>query len=207
MPRSARARPGSRSSAASSTTSSAVVRSRCGSTRSSSSTRCRTSPPRTSGRGAPRRRRAAADADKAELAAKQDGEGGQARGASWRLPQDRASVVAEQAEDRKRGNLLRAAGDLLGGLFGSRRSAASKIGSAADRLTRNADGERVDEANGKVARIEQQRRRTRREARRRLVSGRLDWSAAAAAVTTMPVRLERTDVKVTELALAWVPVP
>ena len=33
------------------------------------------------------------------------------------------------------------------------------------------------------------------------------WETKAADVTTMPVSLERTDVKVAQLVLAWVPVP
>ena len=149
---------------------------------------------------------AAADAAKAELATKHEEKVAKLE-AQLEAAHDRASVVAEQAEDRKRGNLLRAAGDLLGGLFGSRRSAASKIGSAADHLTRDADGERVDEAKGKVARIEQQR--VELDEKLAADSAAIDakWSAAAAAITTVPVTLERTDVKVTQIALAWVPVP
>ena len=150
---------------------------------------------------------AAADAAKAKLATKQGRQGRQAARPSWTRPEDRASVVAEQAEDRKRGNLLRAAGDLLGGLFGSRRSAASKIGSAADHLTRNADGERVEDAEGKVARIEQQRLELDEKLAAESAAIDAKWSAAAAASSTVPVSLERTDVKVTQLLLAWVPVP
>jgi hypothetical protein len=33
------------------------------------------------------------------------------------------------------------------------------------------------------------------------------WEAKAGDVTTMPVSLERTDVSVAQLVLAWVPVP
>ena len=33
------------------------------------------------------------------------------------------------------------------------------------------------------------------------------WRAAAAEVTTMSIGLEKTDVKVTHLALAWIPAP
>ena len=102
---------------------------------------------------------------------------------------------------------MRAAGDLLGGLFGSRRNAASKIGSAADHLTRDADGARVDEAKGKVARIEQQRAELDDKLAADSAAIDAKWSAAATAVTTIPVTLERTDVKITQLALAWVPVP
>ena len=147
---------------------------------------------------------AAADAAKSELATRHAAKVAKLD-AQLQAASDRASVVTEQAEDRKRGNLLRAAGDLLGGLFGSRRRAASKIGSAADRLTRNADGERVEEARGKVARIEQQRVDADEEVAADSAAVDSKWSAAAAAVTTIPVSLERTDVKVTEILLAWVP--
>ena len=33
------------------------------------------------------------------------------------------------------------------------------------------------------------------------------WMAMAKQITTLPVGLERTDVKVTQLALVWIPVP
>ena len=93
------------------------------------------------------------------------------------------------------------------GLFGSRRQAASKIGSAADHLTRDADGARVDEAQGKVARIGEQRLALDEELAAASAEIDAKWSAAAAEIATIPVSLERTDVKVTELILAWVPVP
>ena len=148
----------------------------------------------------------AADNDKAKLVTKRDDKATKL-GDQLAAAQDRASIVAEQAEDRKRGKLLRAAGDLLGGLFGSRRSAAAKIGRAADRLTQNADGERVDAAHGKVARIEQQRLELDEKFTADSAAINAKWAAAATAVTTVPVSLERTDVKVTQLVLAWVPVP
>jgi hypothetical protein len=149
---------------------------------------------------------AAAEAAKAELATKHDAKVAKME-SQLAAAVDRAAVVAEQAEDRKRGNLLRAAGDLLGGLFGSRRSAASKFGRAADNLTRDADGKRVDEAKGKVARIEEQRAALDEELATGSAAIDAEWAAAATAVTTVPVSLERTDVKVTQLVLAWVPVP
>ena len=120
---------------ASSTTSCVPVRSNCRSTRSSSCTPCRTSPPTEFLARCTSAAQVAADADKAKLVTKRDDKATKL-GDQLAAAQDRASVVAEQAEDRKRGNLLRAAGDLLGGLFGSRRNAAAKIGSAADQLTR-----------------------------------------------------------------------
>ena len=96
---------------------------------------------------------------------------------------------------------------MLGGVFGSRRSAAGRIGRAAERLTRNSDGERVDEAQGKIGRIEEQIAALDAELAAEQTDIEAKWATAAAAITTVPVSLERTDVKVTQLALAWVPVP
>ena len=118
-----------------------------------------------------------------------------------------ANVVEEQAKERKRGNWLRAAGDVLGGLFGSRRSAAGRIGRAAERLTRNSDGERVEEAQGRIGRIDEQISALDAELAAEQTELEAKWAAAAGAITTVPVTLERTDVKVTQLVLAWVPVP
>jgi Helicase HerA, central domain len=149
---------------------------------------------------------AAAESAKTELASRHDAKVAKLE-SQLAAAADRAAVVAEQAEDRKRGNLLRAAGDLIGGLFGSRRTAATKIGSAADHLTRDADGTRVDEAKGKVSRIEEQRAALDEELATGSAAIDAERTAAATAVTTTPVSLERTDVKVTQLVLAWVPVP
>lgn len=121
--------------------------------------------------------------------------------------EDRASVVSEQAKERQRGHWVRAAGDVLGGLFGSGRSRATKIGRAAERLTRNSDGERVDEAKGKIGRIDVQLAKLDADLVTEITTIEARWSAAAGAITTVPVSLERTDVRVTQLALAWVPVP
>ena len=120
---------------------------------------------------------------------------------------DRAEVVAEQAKERKRGNWLRAAGDVVGGIFGSSREAAARVGRAADRVTRNSDDKRVDEAAARVARIEQQRADLDAALAQELAAIDAASSASAAAITTMSVPLERTDVKVRELLLVWVPVP
>jgi hypothetical protein len=146
------------------------------------------------------------DAARSELASKYSAK--QAKLQSQReAAADRADVVEEQAKERKRGNWLRAAGDVLGGVFGSRRSAAGRIGRAAERLTKNSDGERVDEAQGRIGRIDEQIAALDAELAAEQTDIEAKWATAAASITTVPVSLERTDVKVTQLALAWVPVP
>jgi hypothetical protein len=146
------------------------------------------------------------DADRAELATKYSTK--QAKLHSQReAAADRAEVVVEQAKERRRGNWLRAAGDVLGSVFGSRRSAAGRIGRAADRLTRNSDGERVDEAQGKIGRIDEQLAALESELAAEQTAIEAKWATAAQTTTTLPVTLERTDVKVAQLALVWIPVP
>ena len=148
----------------------------------------------------------AADQEKTKLASKHEAKVAKLA-AQLEAARDRAAVVSAQVEDAQRGSFLRAAGDVLGGLFGSRRSAASKIGSAADRLTRSSGDERVDEVNAKVARIEQQHADLDSALAAESTSTDAKWATAAAAISAVPVSLERTDVKVTQLLLAWIPVP
>ena len=150
--------------------------------------------------------RASMDAAKSELEADFSAKQSKLRG-QRDAAEDRATVVAEQAKDRKRSNWLRAAGDVLGGVLGSGRGAATKIGRAADRLTRTSDGDRVDEAQGRIERIDAQLAELDAALTADITDVESKWSTAAAAVTTMPVSLERTDVKVTQLALAWIRVP
>jgi len=120
--------------------------------------------------------------------------------------EDRADVVEEQAAERKRGNWLQAASDVFGGVLGSGRGAATKFGRAADRLTRNSDGKRVDEAKGKIERIDSQLVQLDADLATEVTAIESEWSTAAAAITPLTIGLERTDVKVTQLLLAWVPV-
>lgn len=119
---------------------------------------------------------------------------------------DRAQVVSEQAAERKRGTWLRAAGDLVGGLFGSKRGAASKLGRAAERLTKSSDGDRVDEARNKVGRIETQQAELDAKLATDLADVEAKWATIAADIATADVPAEKADVKVAQLILAWLPV-
>ena len=149
---------------------------------------------------------AAADEDKTKAVAKHADKSAKLQG-QRDAAADRAGVVAEQAKERKRGNWVRAASDVLGGIFGSGRQAATRVGRAAERLTRNSDDKRVDEAESRVERIEQQQLELDAALGDETAAIDAKWTAAATAVTTTSVTLERTDVKVRELLLAWVPVP
>ena len=123
--------------------------------------------------------------------------------------EDRVDVLEEEASSRRNSELLSTAGSLLGGLLGgkSRSSMLDKLGSAAGRRGRtNASAERLDAAENKVARL--QRDLDDLEADLADDITRIDarWMSTAKEITTLSVGLEKSDIQVTQLALAWLPV-
>ena len=71
----------------------------------------------------------------------------------------------------------------------------------------SAAGARVDAAQGKVERLEAAAAGRRGRAGRGAHRDRRPWDGTAAGITTMSIPLEKSDVKVTQLVLAWIPVP
>jgi hypothetical protein len=151
-----------------------------------------------------------ADADAAKLRDKYAAKVDRVR-AQLEAAEDRAEVVARQQEARRRDDLLSSAGSILGGLLGGRRSAGSLLGKVARTVGRSgktsAADARVEEARSKVARLEAQLADVEAELAQELVEIDATWRAKAAEVETMSIGLERSDVAVTQLALAWLPVP
>ncbi len=66
--------------------------------------------------------------------------------------------------------------------------------------------ERVDAAENKVRRLVTQYEELEAEVERDVVEIGERWGSIGATVSTIAVGLERTDVTVTQLVLAWVPV-
>ena len=89
---------------------------------------------------------------------------------------------------------------MVGDLLGDAGTAARRRGST------SASDRRVDAAENKVARLVEQYDELEIELDDDVTAITERWDAAAAAITPMTVGLERTDVKVTHLALAWLPV-
>jgi Helicase HerA, central domain len=121
---------------------------------------------------------------------------------------DAAEVAADQQEARERDSLLSSAGSILGGLLGgrSRGGLLGQIGRAAGRTSRSAaGGSRVEAAANKVARLQAELEEVEAELAEELIEIDARWMELAKNVSTVPVTLERTDVKVTDLALAWIP--
>jgi len=124
--------------------------------------------------------------------------------------EDRADVLEAQQKGRRNEELLSTAGSILGGLLGGRRSRGGllgKLGSAAGRRSRTAaSGERLDAAENKIQTLHQQMEDLEADLTQEVTDIDAKWMAVAKAITTMPVSLEKTDVKVTQLSLVWVPV-
>jgi Helicase HerA, central domain/Helicase HerA-like C-terminal len=122
-----------------------------------------------------------------------------------------ADVATQQQSARQRDDLLSSAGSILGGLLGGRRSTGGllgQLGRAAGRTGKtSAAGARVDAAQGKVQRLEADLEGVEDELAQELTAIGATWDKAAAAVTTASIPLEKSDVKVTQLVLAWIPVP
>ncbi|MDO8361609.1 MAG: DUF853 family protein [Actinomycetota bacterium] len=124
--------------------------------------------------------------------------------------EDRAEVLEAEQKGRRNEELLSTAGSILGGLLGGRRSRGGllgKLGSAAGRRGRSsAAGERLDAAENKIQLLHQQMEDLEADLAQDLIEIDTRWMAVAKNITTMQVPLEKSDVKVTQIALVWVPV-
>jgi hypothetical protein len=122
--------------------------------------------------------------------------------------QDRVGVLESEADAKRNSELLTTAGSLLGGLLGgkSRSSILGKLGTAAGRHGRTgAASGRVDAAENKVGRLTEQLVDLEADLADDLTRIEAKWREAAASVSTLDVGLEKSDVKVTHLVLAWLP--
>jgi hypothetical protein len=125
----------------------------------------------------------------------------------------RADVLDKEQKGRASDEIMSTAGSILGGLLGgrSRKSLGSmlgSLGSAAGRRGRtSASGARLDAAQAKVAQLQQDAEELEAEAQADVQRINDDWDTKAANITTSQVTLERTDVSVAQVVLAWVPVP
>jgi hypothetical protein len=121
---------------------------------------------------------------------------------------DAAEVASDQQKARERDSLLSSAGSILGGLLGgrSRGGLLGQIGRAAGRGSRTtAGGSRVDAAQNKVTRLQDELEAVEAELVEEITEIDERWMAVAKNVSKLSIGLERTDVKVTQLALAWIP--
>ena len=151
-----------------------------------------------------------ADEDTAKLRSKYEAKVGKLQ-SQIAAAESAADVAGEQQKARQRDDLLSSAGSILGGLLGGRKSTGGllgQLGRAAGRTGKtSAAGARVDAAQGKVARLEAQLQDVEAELAQELTEIGAKWDGVAAEITTTSIPLEKSDVKVTQLVLAWLPVP
>ncbi|MFM2072402.1 MAG: hypothetical protein RLZZ623_2665 [Actinomycetota bacterium] len=151
----------------------------------------------------------AADAEVVKLKGKYELKLGKLR-TQMATADDRADVLKEQRDGQRNEEVLSTVGSVLGGILGGRRSRNGMFGTlgrAAGRHGRsNAAGERLDAAENKVNSLSEQITQLEGELENELTAIDVRWAETARGITTMNVPLERTDVKVTQLVLGWIPV-
>jgi multidrug efflux pump subunit AcrA (membrane-fusion protein) len=128
--------------------------------------------------------------------------------------EDRARVAAEDAKSKRNSEFLSTAGSMLGGLLGGRKSKSKMVGdllgdagtAARRRGTTSTSNRRAEAAENKVERLMDQLDELEADAERDVADIAAKWDAVASEVTPLAIGLEQTDVKVAQLALAWLPV-
>jgi hypothetical protein len=123
--------------------------------------------------------------------------------------EDRTDVLEAQADSRRDTELLSTAGSILGGLLGgrSRGGLLGKLGGAASRRgSTKAARQRVEAAESKTARLVAELEQLEAELSEEITEIDARWMDLATRVATKRIRLEKTDVAVTQLVLAWLPV-
>jgi len=123
--------------------------------------------------------------------------------------EDRVDVLEEQASSKRNSELLSTAGSILGGLLGGRSKGGmlGKLGTAARRRGgTKAARERLDAAENKVGRLQEQLEDLEADLAEEVTDIDMRWMDAAKQIETLEVGLEKTDISVSQLVLAWVPV-
>jgi len=126
------------------------------------------------------------------------------------LAQHRVEELDTQTKSRQAGTLITGAGAVLGALFGGRRSArsiASAVGSVASKQGQAAtSSQRRQTAQAKVQQTTDDLQALEQEILDEVTQIDEKWRSIAETVEAVSIRLEATDVRVTETRLVWVPV-
>jgi hypothetical protein len=122
--------------------------------------------------------------------------------------EDRAHVLQTQAQGKRNDELISAAGSILDGFLGGRRSRGSMISSAGRRRsTTQAAGARLDAQENKIQQLQQDLSDLEQQLIDEVQAITERWNAVAQDIATVSVPLTRTDVQVVQRALVWLPVP
>ena len=134
--------------------------------------------------------------------------------AQLQAAEDRAEVLEAEQKGRRNDELFSTAGSILGDLFGGRKSRGGmlgsvfgKAGSAAGKRGRtSASGKRLDAAENKIQLIHEQMADLEADLADEVTEIDVKWMTIAKNTSAMQIPLEKSDVKVTHLALVWLPV-
>ncbi len=152
---------------------------------------------------------AAADAQAAALAKRFEARTERAR-AAVATAQDRVRQAEAAQTTKQTDELMTGAGDLLGAVFGGRgsaRSIARKVGDLATRRSRTSEaGQRVETAADRVEEKAQALADLEADMAGELAAIGAEWDAKATAIEALDVPLEKSDIRVSSLALVWIPV-
>ncbi len=122
--------------------------------------------------------------------------------------EDRAHVLQTQASGKRNDELISAAGSILDGFLGGRRSRGSMISSAARRRSSTqAAGARLDAQESKIQQLHQDLSDLEQQLVDEVQAITDKWNGVAQDIATVAVPLTRTDVQVVQRALVWLPVP
>jgi hypothetical protein len=123
---------------------------------------------------------------------------------------DRVAQAEAAESTRKTSALVTGAGSLLSAVLGGRRNArrmARDVGAVLGGQGRSAEAaRRVDSARNQAARRQDALATLEQDLATELTEIDATWAARAAAVETVDVGLEKSDIRVVALALVWVPV-
>ena len=124
--------------------------------------------------------------------------------------EDKVDQAEAAQASRRNDELLSGAGDLLGAVFGGRRSArsiAGKVGSVTRRRGRSTEAaKRTETAANRLAEKADALDALEAELADSIAAIADEWDAKAAAVETIEIPLEKSDITVSDLSLVWIPV-
>ncbi len=118
-------------------------------------------------------------------------------------------LAKHEARTSRTSELLTGAGDLLGALLGGRRNARSiarSVGSAVNRRGRASNkAAKADTAEDRLLAKNDELRELESKLHDELFDIDAKWDEIGRTITTVQVPLEKTDIRVVELAIVWVP--
>ncbi len=123
--------------------------------------------------------------------------------------QRKKELAKHEARTSRASELLSGAGDLLGALLGGRRNARSiarSVGSAVNRHGRASNkAARVETAEDRMSAKSTELQELESKLHDDLFEIDARWDETARAITKVQIPLEKTDIRVAELAIVWVP--